>query len=524
MEPEDRLVDLLGSERRPYRDARDAGPANPSEVAEVTLIVRRDSRRGAIRSLKEYGDSPLNARSRLGRGEFAATFGAREDDLSAVREFAGAHRFRVASENPGARTVRLGGSVGELSAAFGTDLRHFEFPGGAYRGRVGPVRIPRRLSGRVLGVLGLDNRPQATTHFRVRPARFAGDPAYTPLQVATAYSFPPNADGTGECIGLVELGGGYRTSDLTQYFGQLGTAAPSVTSVSVDGATNVPTGSADGPDGEVELDIEMVGSVAPGSRIVVYFAPNTDQGFLDAVSTAVHDMTNRPTILSISWGGPELSWTAQARAAFEAAFVDAAALGVTVLAASGDNGADDGGASGGLSVDYPASSPGVIGCGGTRLVLAGATISVESVWNELASGEGATGGGISEAFALPTFQAGAHVPLAPNGFAGRGVPDVAGDADPTTGYQVLVDGAPTVLGGTSAVAPLWAALIARINQLLGKPVGYVNPQLYGPDGAATFHAVLSGGNGGYTAGPGWDACTGLGTPDGTALLTALRGA
>ncbi len=253
-----------------------------------------------------------------------------------------------------------------------------------------------------------------------------------------------------------------------------------MTVVSVDGAQNAPTGSPDGPDAEVELDLEVAGSLAPGSKIVVYFAPNTDQGFLDGVSQAIHDATHRPSVLSISWGGPESSWTTAARTALNAAIEDGAALGVTVLVAAGDQGASDGVASGALTVDFPASSPFATGCGGTRLLLQAGEIASEVVWNDQAQGEGSTGGGVSEAFPLPSFQAQADVPKAPNGFVGRGVPDVAGDADPTTGYSVYVDGAPTVIGGTSAVAPLWAALVARLNQALGAPVGFLDPFLYSP--------------------------------------------
>jgi kumamolisin len=524
MRGEEARVEVPGSQRQILRGARQTGPTNPGASSEVTLLLRRGARHGAPPSLEDWGHRPLRSRTYLTRQEFVAEYGAREEDFIAVRSFATTHGLRVVEENPAGRRVRLAGTIGDLAAAFGVELHRYEFPGGGYRGRTGAVRVPVALSGRVVGVFGLDDRPQAKTHFRRAKARSTSDPSYTPLQVANAYEYPSGADGTGQCIGLVELGGGFQPTDLSQYFQELGIPAPTVTAVSVDGAGNSPTGSPDGPDAEVELDIEVAGSLAPGARVVVYFAPNTDQGFLDAVSTAVHDATNRPTVVSVSWGGPEGTWTAQARAAFESVFVDAAALGVTVLAAAGDNGADDGGPAAGLSVDFPASSPAVIACGGTRLLLSGGAISQETVWNELASGEGATGGGVSEEFALPTFQAGEKVPNAPNGFVGRGVPDVAGDADPTTGYQVLVDGSSSVIGGTSAVAPLWAALIARINQLLGKPVGFVNPQLYAVGAGASFHEVVSGGNGGYNAGPGWNPCTGLGTPNGTALSTALGGA
>jgi len=198
-------------------------------------------------------------------------------------------------------------------------------------------------------------------------------------------------------------------------------------------------------------------------------------------------------------------------------------MGVTVLASSGDSGSTDGSSDGKPTVDFPASSPYVIGCGGTRLSLSGAKISSEVVWNELSSNEGATGGGVSGFFALPMYQQTAGVPKSPSGFVGRGVPDVAGNADPETGYNVVVDGSATVIGGTSAVAPLWAGLLGRINQSLGKDVGYVNPLLYASGSAATFRDITSGTNGTYSAGPGWDACTGLGSPDGAALLASLGG-
>ena len=179
-------------------------------------------------------------------------------------------------------------------------------------------------------------------------------------------------------------------------------------------------------------------------------------------------------------------------------------MGVTVLVASGDHGATDGLASGTFAVDYPSSSPFVIGCGGTKLALSGNTISSEQAWNELAQNEGATGGGVSDFFPIPNFQTKAGVPTSPKGFRGRGVPDVAGDADPTTGYNVFVDGQWTVIGGTSAVAPLWAGLVARINQAMGKPAGYLNPLLYAQNVSGSLRDITSGDNGGYSAGPGWD--------------------
>jgi len=292
----------------------------------------------------------------------------------------------------------------------------------------------------------------------------------------------------------------------------------------VDGAQNLPTGDPNSADGEVLLDIEVVGAIAPAATIAVYFAPNTDQGFLDAITKAVHDTVRKPSVISISWGGPESAWTAQALSAFDQAFQDAAVLGVTVCCASGDDGSADGVSDGAAHVDFPASSPRALACGGTRLESSKKKITKEVVWNQ-GAGNGASGGGVSETFPVPAYQANANVPPSVNAsrFKGRGVPDISGDADPATGYQILVDGRSSVFGGTSAVAPLWAALIAILNQKLGRQVGFLNTALYAAAARKSLHDVTSGNNGAYTAGTGWDPCTGLGSPDGKALLTALGG-
>jgi kumamolisin len=298
-----------------------------------------------------------------------------------------------------------------------------------------------------------------------------------------------------------------------------------VTAVSVDGGQNSPTGSSSGPDGEVDLDIEVSGAVAPKANIAVYFAPNTERGFVDAVTTAVHDQANHPWVISISWGGPESSWSAQTLQALDAAFADAATVGVTVCCASGDGGAGDGVGDGKAHVDFPSSSPHVLGCGGTQLAGTGTTISSETVWN---SNGGATGGGVSDVFPLPSWQTSAKVPVSVStGKVGRGVPDVAGDADPATGFRVTVDGSTIVIGGTSAVAPLWAGLVALLGQHHGKPLGFLNDVFYTKlAGTTAFHDIVSGTNAlsgapGYNAGPGWDACTGLGSPEGTELERLL---
>lgn len=527
MARQQKCVELRNSARTEMPGARNIGPADPNERIEVTVILRRASAPSAFPSMEQLGATSPDNREHLSREAFAATHGARAEDIARIRAFAAQYGLEVTSESSARRSVFLAGTVEALCKAFRVQLNRYQHETGIYRGRTGTIQIPAELDGIIEGVFGLDNRPQAQPHFRRRkdPAggvrAHAAGTSYSAVEVAQAYNFPAGTNGTGQCVAILELGGGYNPADLAKYFSGLKISPPKIMAIPVDGGSNSPTGDPDGPDGEVELDVEVVGAVAPAAQLAVYFTTNTDRGFLDALTAAVHDATNRPSIISISWGGPESSWTQQAMNSFSAACQDAATMGVTVLAASGDNGSTDGSADNQPTVDFPASSPFILGCGGTRLSLSGTKITSEVAWNELASGEGATGGGVSGFFATPAFQQQVGVPKSPSGFVGRGVPDVSGDADPGTGYDVIVDGSATVIGGTSAVAPLWAGLLARINQSLGKNVGYINPVLYAAKTEATFHDITSGTNGTYSAGPGWDACTGLGSPDGTALLKSL---
>ncbi len=471
--------------------------------------------------MQSLGSSPLSRRRYLSRAELAERHGARAEDVEEVRRFGADFGLTVTTVALDRRTVKLRGAPSAFEKAFGIQLAEYQHPRGTYRSHDTPLRVPAALASAIVGVFGLDTRPLLRPHFRR-----GTDPAAAGLPIPTvgaAYAFPSGADGTGVTVGLLEFGGGYATADLQQFFGGLTPPAnPTVLAVGVDGATNAPAGDPNGDNGEVELDIEMVGALAPGAKIVVYFAPGGEQGFVDALTTAMHDTANAPAIVSISWGGPEPTWSQQGLDAFNQVAEDAAQLGVTVLAAAGDQGASDGEPPGTLAVDFPASSPNVVACGGTELTLNGTSIVSEVVWNELAEGDGATGGGVSQQFGLPSYQSGVHVPPAPNGSAGRGVPDVAGNADPVTGYAIVVDGQAAVVGGTSAVAPLYAALFARYVQSLGKPLGFVNPLLYAPAAAGTFRPITTGNNDGYSAGPGWNPCTGLGSPNGSALRTALQ--
>ena len=513
---QERLV-LPGSEKSPAPNAVYFKATPAKSMVTVSVIVKRKeplelNRRGGR----------ANGPVRISRAEFQKRNGGDPEAIKQVKAFAREFNLRVEADPTSAlrRTVQLTGTAADIQKAFGVALEQKMIDGAQYRVREGVIHLPASLSGMVEAVLGLDNRPQARPHFRVHQprAKSAAPSSYTPLQVAEAYNFPASASGAGQTIGIIELGGGYRQADLAAYFKTLGLAAPAITAVSVDGGKNKPS-TASGADGEVMLDVEVAASVAPGAKVAVYFTPNTDQGFLDAITTAVHDAANKPSVISISWGGPESSWTAQSMTAMDEACQSAAALGVTITVAAGDNGSTDGGT--GNNVDFPASSPHVLACGGTKLDANGATIVSEVVWNELANNEGATGGGVSNVFALPSWQAKAQVPAATTTTGGRGVPDVAGDADPTTGYTIRVDGQTMVIGGTSAVAPLWAGLVAVANQQLGTQVGFIQPAIYAAKAAAAFNDITQGNNGAFSAAPGWDACTGLGSPSATKLIPLL---
>lgn len=514
---------LQGSERMPLPGARAVGKADPAERLEVSILLKRSAAEALTARVRKLVEGDKSG-GHMKRGDFAKQFGASPSGIAAVKKFASSHGLAVVQEDTARRTVILSGMVAQFNEAFGVDLQQFEHEGGSYRGRTGSINLPDELKDVVDAVLGLDNRPQAKPHFRTRTPHgnvqwrslSQGSTSFYPTQLASLYTFP-DSTGQGECIAIIELGGGYRPADINAYFSELNIAPPNVAAISVDQGQNQPTGDQNGPDGEVMLDIEVAGAVAPGANIAVYFAPNTDAGFLDAISTAIHDTTNKPTIISISWGGPESSWTKQSMTSFDQAFQAAVAMGITVCVASGDNGSSDGVNDGADHVDFPASSPNVLACGGTSLQAANGMITSETIWNDGANG-GAGGGGVSDFFALPSWQEGlntvnsdgAVMPL-----QGRGVPDVSADADPETGYDVRVDGNDTVIGGTSAVAPLWAGLIARINSIKGSPVGYINPQLY--KNPAALNDITEGSNGSFSAATGWDACSGLGSPNGQSV-------
>ena len=341
-------------------------------------------------------------------------------------------------------------------------------------------------------------------YFKLRRMKAGSKPAaagatWTVPALCAAYNWPTGLNGGG-VIAIVELGGGWQQGDVNGYFASINQPVPQITDVSVDGTTNSPGGEA---DVEVALDIEVAGAayyVATGkpATIRVYWS----QDIATAVQQAAADGCD---VCSISWGADEAVWGKPAALQMEAVAQAATTAGMVVFAAAGDNDSSDGGKSP-ANVDVPAACPHVIACGGTNK-----TASSETVWNDnpgKTNGEG-TGGGYSRDFTpIPAWQEGAPKPRHGRG---RMVPDVAANADPNTGYQIFINGAVEIVGGTSAVAPLYAGLFAAF----GTKLGFVTPKLWANQ--SCFTDITQGGNGAFNAQPGPDACTGLGAPIGNQI-------
>jgi kumamolisin len=531
-------VRLEGSERRAPEGVL-KGDVDPSQSMEVTVMLK--SKGSDLRMDRTLARISQGRQAPLSDAEFAEKFGSRPESLQAVSKFAEEYGIKVSESDLASGRVVLKGGAGQFSDAFETKLAEYESSGVKYRGRKGSLSIPRELSPHIGSVLGTDNRPQARANI-VRlmapegPAPTPpGEPpkdgptpepngkkvkGFMPNEVADAYNFPKDATGKGQGVAVIELGGGLDQADNAKYYQDHKLPQPKINLIEVGGAKNKP-GYNSQADSEVALDSQVIGVVAPEATQNIIFAPNSDKGFVDAITRGTFaqagEVANRS--ISISWGAPEEAWTQQAKDGMGEAFKKAALKGISIFAASGDDGALDRARSGKWQVDFPASNPEVTGTGGSRLVLTDG-LRTETAWNNHREND-ASGGGISQVYQLPDFQKDAKVPVhATTGQPGRGVPDIAGNADPLSGYIIRVDGKETVTGGTSAVAPLYSALMMKINESMGRSVGNLNPWFY--KNTSIFNDIVEGDNNAYKAGPGWDAVTGLGSIDGTKMLNALR--
>jgi kumamolisin len=487
------------------------------------LIKSRSPERFLARALESLD---FGATRHLSREEFALQYGAHPQDLALVEDFATANSLAIVDRTTGAGRLVLQGTVADVGTAFGVQLILYESGAKKYIGCQAPPCIPGGVARVIHEVFGLEGRPRYLHYGWAggdeESARKEGPPPIytTARDISKHYRFPSELDGKGQCVAVIAFQGGYAVDDLKQYFSGLDLPFPEMSVVSVNGARNDPLGCRYQDRLEVTGDIEVLGTIAPKAHLAVYFAPNSERGWLDVLATAIHDCVHRPSVISISWGTAEVCWTDSALRAVNDLLMQAAVLGVTVCCAAGSYGYDDGFGDGVPRVEFPASSPWVLACGGTRVDLSESGGFCEAVWNERPKG-GCTGGGFSSIFTRPKWQQNIELSSRFDGAdrLGRGLPDVAGAA---SGYTITVSGEEVIFKGSSAVAPLWAGLVALLNQRAGRPVGFLNPFLYRRAAAeGAFRDITRGDNGAYSAGRGWNACTGLGTPDAHCLMQLL---
>jgi kumamolisin len=477
-------VELPGSMRPEPENARILRDAHPEEPVSVTVHLKP-------------GEQPAPSPS--------------QEMTEVIERFAASHGL-VARHHPLRRCVFLHGAVQQMTQAFETSLRIYDDGVRRFRARSGPLRIPEELAPFAIAVLGLDRRPVVTRHLSASAQPIDGDGLW-PSEVASLYGLGPALDAPGECVGIIALGGGYSSDDFAAAMKNTSRPLPIVVDCPVNGVQNL-FGVDQTADQEIALDLQVIAGLVPSARIAVYFAENNIKSLADAIRQAIADSVNRPKVLSISWGSAEKFWAEADRNALQSAFEDAAKIGITVVAAAGDYLATAGVPGGAAHVLFPASSPLVLACGGTQIALdASTTIASETVWHD---GSAGTGGGISDVFEVPDYQQKAAVPASFNDKKiGRGIPDVCGVASHDPGYRIIYNGQPMAMQGTSAVAPLWASLVAMANAQRGFSVGNIHSFLYA--NSTLCRRVIHGDNRidgvGYEAGPDWNACAGLGVPN-----------
>ena len=480
-----------------------------------------------------YSLAQPSDRKYLKRKQFIKRHAPGIKEFQQVKSFAESHGLRIVEHDAFSSTVVLEGRVSDCNQALGIKIHKRQDVRGTHRGFSGVIRIPAELANVVAGVTGVDNAPIAERLPAIASGTYMDNSeCWFPREVAELYDFPAT-DGCGETVGIVQLGGGYDPRDIRGYFKLNDLSVPDITYLPKPrflDTTTIPA--ADRPYViECAADLQIAGTIAPAASYVIYFADSTHDGILNAYYNLLSKSPRRPTIISISYVIAEELVSKQQMSLFNRAAQVAAALGVTTCVASGDGGSPTHDAlkiwPPGIMphVNYPANSPYVLACGGTSLQARDGRITSEVAWNNLAQVVSATGGGISTVFGQPSYQAWAGVPVRAGTMSerGRGVPDVASDADPLTGYKLML-GQEIVqnMGGTSCSAPLWAGLIARINHAMGVRCGFLNPWLYVLANSGGLRSITSGGNGAYCAAKRWDACTGLGAPHGKRLLQALR--
>lgn len=580
---------LANTAARPQGDQEFARPTDHEEIIQVTLVLRPAAPQPGQRSAQRYRsvrEKPPHHRPALSHEDLEQIFSPDDEHIGRIRTFAREHGLTVVRTSKVQHDMVLEGPVSAMNEAFGVKLRDVGEGERRYRGHHEDISVPESIRDVVVSVIGLNTVPFSRTF-----VAFCSTPSgpVTPGEVGNHYNFP-DADGSGYRIAILCFGQcGYHQSDIDGFFGTGN--SPALHDHSVSGTSNNPLpqqtlanmttwykNGQPSPDPftpfekqwgfdtlEVTMDIQVAGAIAGGAAIDLYFAPDNELGWYNAINQALgFDNPNHPGLpaaISISWGASESDWTENRMNAVKPALEKAQLMHVTVCCSSGNYGSlnQSGGTGTMARVNHPASSPHAFAVGGTMVTCDAATNTpVESVWNQVTPrGHHASGGGVSGYFKIPPYQSSAGVPshaklngaawlsslVSPPGwfplflwrwfgrrcFRGRGVPDVAAFAALDVGYGIHIGGQSFISGGTSAATPLWAGLIACLSEKLGQRVPWLNELVYQPDFASAFRDIVSGDNrigttaaAYFVAGQDWEACCGLGVPDGEALYNCLK--
>ncbi len=529
----DTHVVLSGSDRPRKHDAERVGDADPSSAVEVTVTVRGPD-------LPQVTPGKSMSREQLER-----SYSASAEDMDAVATELGHYGLEVLDAAPATRSLRVRGTAEQMDATFRADLGIYRHGGYEFRGREGSLQIPADLEGIVTGVFGLDQRRVARRVPGIPPihesAEAVAEGALSPADLEERYRFPAG-EGEGQTVAIAEFGGAYFPSDLALFcrqqgrpeatVKQVGLGVPVLTEQQVMALPPTEREQVLGEAGEVNMDVQIVAGLCPAADIVVYFATWDQKGWVDLLNEVIKGVPAGPVAVSVSWGLSEDSadFSPAARRVIDHRLQAAALLGITVCVSAGDDGSGDQVDDGKAHLNFPSCSPHVLAVGGTQL-----EGDREVVWwqapGRRRDGGGSTGGGISRLFPQPSWQT-VEVPSPDgSGLTGRIIPDVAALAGPPY-YQLVMLGKAAPNGGTSAAAPLWAALIARSAAGLDPPRApvFLAPLLYGagpdghPLGTSVCRDITSGDNTstppgwGFSAGPGFDAVSGWGVPDGPPLV------
>jgi len=525
---EAKLRPLFGHVPPDVRHANKVAPVDGSEILKLSIVFPFNNEEELHEVLLDITNpTSENYRQFLNQDDFIEKYGPTLEQLDLVATYFYDRGLYLEGIEPNRLIIKVAGSISAINDIFHTEIYRYEDEKGEqFYAPAYEIQVDASLP--IVSVLGLENRLKLKSHLQRRNSKLISErpesqiAGLTPAGIQQAYSFPTNLNGSGQTLALFELDG-FTASDITAYETMFGLPNVPLQVVLVDGASGSPGPGAN----EVTVDIELMIASAPGAtKIIVYEGPNTAQGVVDTYNRIATD--NLAKVISTSWGIAETFASGSFLQSENLIFMQMAAQGQALFAASGDNGAYDNGST--LSVDDPSSQPFVVGVGGTHLNLDGSGNYVsETTWS---SGNGpgqGGGGGISSVWSIPSWQVGV---ANSNNFGSttmRNVPDVALDADPATGYAIYFNGQWLVFGGTSSAAPIWAGLAALVNQQrannLQGVLGFPNPLIYQGGFSSNYHSLIhdvtSGTNGFYPAVAGYDLATGWGSPIAGALITYL---